>query len=50
MLAAGVLHRDDDDDEDVPIAAADCRPVVDEAALFEALRERRIHAAGIDVW
>jgi phosphoglycerate dehydrogenase-like enzyme len=25
-------------------------PVVDEAALFDALRERRLYAAGIDVW
>jgi len=25
-------------------------PVVDEAALFEALRDRRLYAAGLDVW
>jgi phosphoglycerate dehydrogenase-like enzyme len=25
-------------------------PVVDEAALFQALRDRRLYAAGIDVW
>ncbi len=25
-------------------------PVIDESALFEALRDRRLHAAGLDVW